>query len=121
MDESLMAGNGIGAVPSRRDLLRAATTTAVAAGAVPLLAGDAGAQGRDADAGTLGRLRAAARDPRRRILLRGATIITMDSAVGDFVRGDLLIEGKKISAVSADLGAVAQGGNAIAVDARDTI
>src|SRR5262249_30072563 len=69
----------------------------------------------------LERLRAAARDPRRRILLQGATVISMDPAVGDFVRGDLLIEGKKILAVSAELGAAAQGGNAIVVDARDTI
>jgi 5-methylthioadenosine/S-adenosylhomocysteine deaminase len=116
-----MPGNGVGSLPSRRDVLRTATTTTVAAGAVPLLAGDAGAQGRDADATTLERLRAVARDPRRRILLQGATIITMDSAVGDFVRGDLLIEGKKISAVGVDLGAAAQGGNTIIVDARDTI
>jgi 5-methylthioadenosine/S-adenosylhomocysteine deaminase len=124
MDEKPQAGipgHGMDAAPSRRDVLRTATTTAIGAGAVPLLAGDAGAQGRDADAATLGRLRAAARDPRRRILLQGATIISMDPAVGDFVRGDLLIEGKKISAVGADLGAAAQAGNAIVVDARDTI
>ena len=68
-----------------------------------------------------GRLMRAARDPGRRILLRGGTIITMDAAVGDFVRGDLLIEGRRIAAVSPDLGAASQGGNAIVVDAKDTI
>jgi 5-methylthioadenosine/S-adenosylhomocysteine deaminase len=114
-----------GRAPSRRDVLKAGTTVAVGAGAMPLLAGDAGAQGRDQgrdrDAATLERLIRAARDPRRRILLKGATIITMDSAVGDFARADLLIEGKKISAVGADLGAAALDGKAIVVDADDTI
>src|SRR5215217_460200 len=34
---------------------------------------------------------------KRPLLLRGATIITMDSNVGDFARGDLLIEGATIA------------------------
>ena len=33
-------------------------------------------------------------DPKHRILLKGATIISMDAKVGDLVKGDLLIEGK---------------------------
>jgi 5-methylthioadenosine/S-adenosylhomocysteine deaminase len=105
---------------SRRDLLRASGAIAVAAGATGLFAGDAGAQGEARNADTLERLIRAARDPRRRILLRGGTIITMDSGVGDFIRGDLLIEGKRIAAVNADLG-TALDGNTIVVDAKDAI
>src|SRR5436190_11665702 len=43
------------------------------------------------------------RDPNRRILLKGGTIISMDPKVGNFVKGDVLIQGKKISAVGANL------------------
>src|SRR5262249_50243453 len=82
--------------PSRRDLLRTGTVIAASAGAVQLLAGEAAAQ--DAGGNTLEQLTRANRDPARRILLKGGTIITMDPVVGDFVRADLLIEGKKISA-----------------------
>ena len=71
-----------------------------------------------ADAATLDRLERASSDPRRRILIKGATILSMDPAVGDFVQGDLLIEGKKISAVAASIG---NAGDAIVVDARDMI
>jgi 5-methylthioadenosine/S-adenosylhomocysteine deaminase len=39
----------------------------------------------------------------RRILLKGGTIITMDPSLGDIVRGDVLIEGKKIIAVGGTL------------------
>ena len=116
---TIQDGRRHGDGPSRRDVLAAGTTLAVSAGAGQLLAGDAAAQGQDA--ATLEQLRQATRDPGRRVLLRGGTIITMDPAVGDFVRADLLIEGKKISAVGPDLGAAAQNGNAIVVDASDTI
>ena len=107
--------------PSRREVLKAASTIAVAASATQLGAGDAAAQGQERDATTLERLMRSARDPGRRVLLKGGTIITMDAAVGDFLRGDLLIEGKRIAAVGPDLGAAAQGGNAIVIDAKDTI
>ncbi len=103
---------------SRREVLKAGVSIAAGAGAMPLVAGDAKAQA-GADAATLDRLQRAVRDPRRRILLKGATIISMDPAVGDFVRGDLLIEGKKIASVAPDLGAAAQ--DAIVVDAGGTI
>ena len=42
-------------------------------------------------------------DPKHRILLRGGTIISLDSKVGDLVRGDVLIEGKKIAAIAPEL------------------
>ena len=107
--------------PSRRDLLKTGASIAVAASAIPLVASDAAAQGQDADAGTLDRLLRAIRDRRRRILLKGATIISMDPAVGDFVRADLLIEDKTIASVGPDLSSAAQDGNAIVVDANGTI
>jgi 5-methylthioadenosine/S-adenosylhomocysteine deaminase len=43
--------------------------------------------------------------PHRRYLLKGGTILSMDPAVGDFARGDVLIEGKKIVAVGPHLNA----------------
>src|SRR5215471_11948973 len=42
-------------------------------------------------------------DPNRRILLKGGTIISMDSSAGDFAQGDVLIQGKKIAAVGANV------------------
>src|SRR5579871_621760 len=42
-------------------------------------------------------------DTNRRILLKGGTILSMDPNVGDFVRGDILIQGKKIAAVGANV------------------
>jgi cytosine/adenosine deaminase-related metal-dependent hydrolase len=44
-------------------------------------------------------------DPRQRLLLRGGAIISMDHNVGDLAKGDVLIEGKKIAAVGANLSA----------------
>ena len=43
----------------------------------------------------------------RRILLKSGTIITMDPMLGDFVSGDVLIEGAKIAAVAPHLEATA--------------
>src|SRR5262245_24920435 len=56
-------------------------------------------------------------DSRDRILLKGGTIISMDPKVGDLVQGDVLIEGKKISAIAPALNA----GDAQVIDAHDTI
>jgi 5-methylthioadenosine/S-adenosylhomocysteine deaminase len=55
-------------------------------------------------------------DPNRRILLKGGVIVSMDPKVGDFVKGDLLIQGKKIAAVGANLPATGE-----VIDASDTI
>jgi 5-methylthioadenosine/S-adenosylhomocysteine deaminase len=54
----------------------------------------------------------------KRVLLRGAQIISMDPAVGDLV-GDVLIEGETIEAVGAGLGVDASAAEVI--DAKDTI
>ena len=69
----------------------------------------------------LDQLRASAGERDRRVLLRGGTILSMDAAVGDFERGDILIEGSKIAAVAPDLSEAAAAGQAIVVDLEGTI
>lgn len=44
-------------------------------------------------------------DPNQRLLLKGGTIVSMDSRVGDLAVGDVLIEGAKISAVAPNIDA----------------
>jgi cytosine/adenosine deaminase-related metal-dependent hydrolase len=58
--------------------------------------------------------------PGGRVLLRGATVVTMDSGIADLASGDVLIEGSKIAAVSPDLRAAA-GPDAITVDLKGMI
>ena len=85
------------ATPSRRGLFMAGAGVAGGA-AAQLLAGDALAAGATA---TLDRLKRAERDPTHRILLKGGIVLSLDPQVGDFAKGDVLIEGKKILAVGA--------------------
>jgi 5-methylthioadenosine/S-adenosylhomocysteine deaminase len=59
----------------------------------------------------------AARRAGGRILFKNATIITMDPQLGDIARGDLLIEGKKITKVGGSLTAP----GAQVIDATDAI
>jgi 5-methylthioadenosine/S-adenosylhomocysteine deaminase len=54
--------------------------------------------------------------PQERTLIRGGVVLSFDSAVGDFERADVLIEGEKIVAVRPDIGAEAQ-----VIDASQTI
>lgn len=61
---------------------------------------------------TLDRLLA---DPKAEVLVKGATIVSMDPAVGDLATGDILIDGSKIEAVGADLSEAADQGQAIVV------
>ena len=70
---------------------------------------------------TLNRLRQASEDDGRRILIRGGTILSMDPDVGDMLRGDILIYGKKIEAIAEDLGEAAGDGQAVVVDAEDMV
>ena len=85
---------------SRRDAIKAAAAIAVA----PLL---------------LPETAAAQRAPvPRQILLRGGTVVSMDPKVGDFVKGDVLIDGGKITAVSAQVKAPPQ---AQVIDATNTV
>lgn len=105
---------------SRRALLKAGAGLATVAAVAPLPPNTAAAQSQDSNAATLERLSRA--DPNtRRILLKGGTIISMDPSVGDFAQGDVLVEGKKISAIGRNLEAAGQDGNAIVVDATDAI
>ena len=83
---------------SRRDVFRAAAAIAAA----PFLLREADAAQRPPaadDAGTLERVWRQAPATRQPILLRGGTIVSMDPKVGDFARGDVLIDGKKIVSV----------------------
>jgi cytosine/adenosine deaminase-related metal-dependent hydrolase len=103
---------------SRRDAFKAAAGIA----AIPLLLRERLAAQRGPvvadDAGTLERLWREAPATRRPIVLRGGTIVSLDPAVGDFVKGDVLIDGKKIAAVGEQLKAPPQ---ADVVDASNTI
>ncbi|MER8187758.1 amidohydrolase family protein [Kitasatospora sp. NPDC094015] len=66
-------------------------------------------------------LRRTAADPDRRILFTGATVLTMDPALGTLDRGDLLVRGSTIAAVGHDLRAAGAADGAIVVDATGTI
>src|SRR5258705_1826820 len=55
--------------------------------------------------------------PGRRYVIRGGSVMSMDPKVGDFVRADVLVEGKKILAVGPNLGA----GDAGVIDAHGRI
>src|SRR5205807_8371556 len=53
----------------------------------------------------------------RRYIIRGGHVTSIDPAVGDFVKADVLVEGKKIVAVGPNLHA----GGAAEIDARGKI
>ena len=55
--------------------------------------------------------------PGRRYVIRGGAVMSMDPAVGDFQRADVLVEGKKIVAVGLNV----NGGDASVIDARGRI
>jgi len=94
---------------SRRGFLK--TGAALAAAAAPR---GADAQSKESD--IVDRNSRRNPDANRRLLLKGGTIVTMDPSVGNFVKGDLLIQGKKIAAVAANL----QGPGEV-IDASNTI
>ena len=51
--------------------------------------------------------------PGRRYVIRGGSVMSIDPQMGDFVQGDVLVEGKKILAVGPNL----QAGGAAEIDA----
>ena len=53
----------------------------------------------------------------RRTLIRGGAVLSMDAAVGDFTRGDVLIEGKTIRQVAPRI----EAGDAAVIDATSMI
>src|SRR6266487_3943537 len=95
---------------SRRDFLKAATATGVAAAGLNLFAARPAA----ADVGDLPQDSGA---PGRRYVIRGGAVMSMDPKVGDFPQADVLVEGKKILAVGANLTA----GGAEVIDATGRI
>ena len=56
----------------------------------------------------------------RAVLIRGAHVVSLDPAVGELERGDVLLSGTRIQAVGADL-AVQAGPDAVVIDASGTI
>ena len=60
-------------------------------------------------------------DDRRRILVKGAYVVTMDPDLPDLPRGDVLIEGSRIAAVGPDLSAQGAENDAIVVEAEGSI
>jgi 5-methylthioadenosine/S-adenosylhomocysteine deaminase len=102
---------------SRRSLFKAIAVAAAA----PILPAAAGAGQRPQaaeDGGTLERTWREAGAANQRLLLKGGTIVSLDPAVGDFVKGDVLIEGKKIVSVAAE---IRPPGQAQVIDATNTI
>src|SRR5262245_56420219 len=55
--------------------------------------------------------------PNRRYVIRNGYVMSMDPQVGNFVRGDVLVHGKRIQAVGNNL----QAGNATEIDARGRV
>jgi 5-methylthioadenosine/S-adenosylhomocysteine deaminase len=108
--------------PSRRTLLKAGAAL-VATTAAPLVASTAaasqGSPGGD-ESGTLDRAWRQAVSPTQHLLLKGGTIVSMDPTVGNLVKGDVLIEGKKIVGVASD-GQLKAPARAQVIDASNTI
>jgi 5-methylthioadenosine/S-adenosylhomocysteine deaminase len=81
---------------SRRDFIKSSAAGLIAGA----FAREALADNAQRDDQVLERLEQGRDDSQRRILLKGGTIISMDPQVGNFAKGDVLIEGKKIAAVA---------------------
>src|SRR5580704_4024187 len=96
---------------TRRSALRAGATVMAGAAAAGVLSDAVAAENLRRFA------QQSAVDPKHRILFKGGTIISMDDKIGDLAQGDVLIEGKKIRAVAANINAA----GAQVIDARDTI
>jgi 5-methylthioadenosine/S-adenosylhomocysteine deaminase len=98
--------------PSRRNVLETGLAFAAGAATAPALPGIALAQ--DTGAADLARLQGS-----RRILIRGAVVLSLDAQVGDFAKADILIEDGKISAVRPEIAAadaaVIDGANRIVI------
>jgi cytosine/adenosine deaminase-related metal-dependent hydrolase len=103
---------------SRRDFLKGTAATGLAAGAMALPGPNAEAQGHTVNPPPhTGR-------PGRRYVIRNGYVMTMepgtpgaDSSFGEFIEGDVLVEGKTIKAIGRNLPA----GNAAEIDARGKV
>jgi cytosine/adenosine deaminase-related metal-dependent hydrolase len=96
---------------SRRDFLKASTATAAAAAGMNFLTAPAVAAP-PSDVPPPG-----AGQPGRRYIIKGGYVMSMDPRVGNFAPGDVLVEGKKILAVGANL----QATGAAVIDATGRI
>ena len=85
---------------SRRSFLKGSMGLVAGAAAAQLLPGRVAAQQRTANAATLESLTNAKGRP---ILLKAGIVLSMDRQIGDFQKADVLIQGKKISAVGPSL------------------
>jgi len=95
---------------SRRNFLKgAAATGAIAAAGFELFAPRPAFANDDPPEGT--------GQPNRRYVIRNGYVMSMDPQVGNFVRGDVLVHGKRILAVGQNLHA----GNAAEIDARGRV
>ena len=93
---------------SRRNFLKGAMATGVAAAGLNLFAArPAAADDPPMDSGVAG----------RRYVIRGGSVMSLDPSVGDFAQADVLVEGKKIRAVGPNL----QAGGAAVIDATGRI
>jgi len=95
---------------SRRNFLKVAATTGVAASGLNLFAARPAAAV-TADPPLSSGL------PGRRYVIRGGSVMSMDPKVGDFARADVLVEGKKIKAIGPSINA----GDADVIDATGRI
>src|SRR5947208_8887672 len=93
----------------RRDFLKTAAATGVAATALNLFTPRPAMAAGDPPAGS--------GQPGRRYIIRGGSVMSMDPKVGDFAKADVLVEGKKILKVGPNLPA----GNADVIDASGRI
>jgi len=103
-------GKSPGYFGSRRDFLKAATATGVAAGGSGLFAASPAAAHGGGPPEDHGRRN-------RRYVIRDGYVMSMDKDVGEFVRGDVLVEGRTIKAVGPNLHA----GGAGEIDARGKV
>jgi 5-methylthioadenosine/S-adenosylhomocysteine deaminase len=95
---------------SRRNFLKGAAATGVAAAGLNLFATRPAVAGGGDPPPDSGR-------PGRRYVIRGGSVMSLDRNVGDFAQADVLVEGKKILAVGPDLHA----GGAAEIDATGRI
>jgi cytosine/adenosine deaminase-related metal-dependent hydrolase len=93
----------------RRDFLKASTATAAGAAAMGLFSPRPAQAHDDEGPRDSGR-------PGRRYVIRGGSVMSMDPAVGDFVKADVLVEGKKIKEVRPNIHTSAEE-----IDARGKI
>src|SRR5262245_61837862 len=101
--------------PSRREFLTATAATAAAGVAAASCAPTTGGGGLST---TPAQNQAIVGDGRkRRILLRGGVVLTLDPKVGDFEKADVLIDGKTIAQIAPTISA----GDAEVVDCTGTI